>query len=255
MRTLTDYAMNESLRVKWVIRNGKRTKKWVTTKKGKYRVEMDAGGHPHEVRITAKEKRNRKLGQRRGKAKRLAKIGQIELRRKKSFVARKNQGMKYIPDLLGAVGNAVKKVVKTAKSGLDKVKRTLHPTNESLLCEAPHSLLFTDGTGKEWYWDFYAELVDDSSWLEQIIDIYTKHQIISLNPDHASAATIYNMSDGIVDEITDNLIDAGMIFASMVAQAYVKADPDLKERFRNSVPAKLFNTFIPYINRYEVKMG
>ena len=249
MKNLSDYMINESLRVKWVVRNGKRKKKWITTKKEHYRVEYDSAGNPHEVRITAAERRRRKLGQRKGKLKRLAKVGVIEMKRKKSFVARKNQGMQYnkkLPDIVLSRGPG---------GHIPSLPKTIHPTNESLLCEAPHSLLFTDGTGKEWYWDFYAELVDDSSWLEQIIDIYTKHQIISLNPDHASAATIYNMSDGIVDEITDNLIDAGMIFASMVAQAYVKADPDLKERFRNSVPAKLFNTFIPYINRYEVKMG
>ena len=249
MKNLSDYMINESLRVKWVVRNGKRKKKWITTKKENYRVEYDSAGNPHEVRITAAERRRRKLGQRKGKLKRLAKVGVIEMKRKKSFVARKNQGMQYnkkLPDIVLSRGPG---------GHIPSLPKTIHPTNESLLCEAPHSLLFTDGTGKEWYWDFYAELVDDSSWLEQIIDIYIKHQIISLNPDHASAATIYNMSDGIVDEITDNLIDAGMIFASMVAQAYVKADPDLKERFRNSVPAKLFNTFIPYINRYEVKMG
>lgn len=249
MKNLSDYMLNETLRVKWVVRNGKRKKKFVSTKKGQYRVEYDSAGNPHEVRITAAERRRRKMGQRKGKLKRLAKVGVIEMKRKKSFVARKNQGMQYnkkLPDVVlsrGPGGHVPSKPM------------TLHPTNESLLCEAPHALLFTDGTGKEWYWDFYAELVDDSSWLEQIIDIYTKHEIISLNPDHSSAATIYNMSDTIVDEITDNLIDAGMIFANMVALAYVKADDDLKERFRNSIPAKLFNTFIPYINKYEVKMG
>ena len=249
MKNLSDYMLNETLRVKWVVRNGKRKKKYITTKKGTHRVEYDSAGNPHEVRITAAERRRRKMGQRKGKLKRMAKVGVIEMKRKKSFVARKNQGMQYnkkLPDIVTARGPG---------GHIPSKPMALHPTNESLLCEAPHALLFTDGTGKEWYWDFYAELVDDSSWLEQIIDIYTKHQIISLNPDHSSAATIYNMSDTIVDEITDNLIDAGMIFANMVAMAYVKADDDLKERFRNSVPAKLFNTFIPYINKYEAKMG
>ena len=248
MRTLEDYVLNEALRVKWVVRNGKRKKKYVTTKKGTHRVEYDAQGNPHEKRITASERRKRKLGQKKGKLKRLAKIGTIELKRKKSFITRRNQGMNYnkkIPDIVVARGPDGHKAAGP---------QTLHPTNESLLCEAPHALLFTDGTGKEWYWDFYAELVDDSSWLEQIIDIYTKHQIISLNPNQSSAATIYNISDGIIDDITDNLMDAGMIFNNMVAYAFVTADEDLKERFRNSIPAKLFNVFIPYIQKYEQKV-
>ena len=67
MRTLEEYALNEALRVKWVIRKGKRKKKYVTTRKGKYRVEYDANGNPHEKRITATERRKRKIRQRRGK--------------------------------------------------------------------------------------------------------------------------------------------------------------------------------------------
>ena len=74
MENLEDYALNEALRIKWVVRNGKRVKKWVTTKKGRYRVAFDKDGNPKEVRITATERRKRKIGQRRGKLKRESRI-------------------------------------------------------------------------------------------------------------------------------------------------------------------------------------
>ena len=32
--------LSEALKVKYVVRNGKRKKKWVTTKKGKYKVKV-----------------------------------------------------------------------------------------------------------------------------------------------------------------------------------------------------------------------
>ena len=52
-------------------------------------------GNPREVRITAKERRNRKLGQRKGKIKRQAKMNLIKMKQKKSFKARQNMGMAY----------------------------------------------------------------------------------------------------------------------------------------------------------------
>ena len=56
--------LDEALKKKFVIRNGKRVVKWVTTRKGKYRVQIDRkSGQPKEVFITNKERINRKKGQ------------------------------------------------------------------------------------------------------------------------------------------------------------------------------------------------
>lgn len=85
--------LDESLKKKFVVRNGKKVAKWKTTKAGKYRVEYDENGKPREVRITAKERINRKKGQKKGKIKRKAKIASIEKKRKRSFIARKNVGL------------------------------------------------------------------------------------------------------------------------------------------------------------------
>ena len=73
-----DY-LNEAIKYKYVVRRNKRVKKAKTNRPG-YRIEYDANGNPREVRITAKEKRNRKLGQRKGKIKRNAKMNLIKLK-------------------------------------------------------------------------------------------------------------------------------------------------------------------------------
>lgn len=85
--------LDEALKKKFVVRNGKRVAKWKSTKAGKYRVEYDENGKPKEVRITAKERINRRKGQKKGKLKRQAKIDNIEKKRKRSFIARKNVGL------------------------------------------------------------------------------------------------------------------------------------------------------------------
>ena len=87
--------LSEALKRKFVVRNGKRVAKWKSTRQGKYRVEYDENGRPREVRITAKERLNRKKGQRKGKIKRKAKEDAIERKRKRSFIARKNVGLEY----------------------------------------------------------------------------------------------------------------------------------------------------------------
>lgn len=111
-------SMDEALKKKFVIRNGKRVAKWKTTRQGKYRVELDANGTPREVRITAKERINRKKGQRKGKIKRKAKANTIEMKRKRSFIARKNVGLKYnkeIPDINTERDKALTKLKRVPK--------------------------------------------------------------------------------------------------------------------------------------------
>ena len=86
--------LEESIKMKWVVRNGKRVRKVKTTKQGKYRIQYDSNGKPREVRITAKERMKRKLGQRKAKIKRKAQTAKIERKRERSFITRKNSGLK-----------------------------------------------------------------------------------------------------------------------------------------------------------------
>lgn len=117
-------SMDEALKKKFVVRNGKRVAKWKTTRQGKYRVEYDANGTPKEVRITSKERVNRKKGQRKGKIKRKAKENTIEMKRKRSFIARKNVGLKYnkeLPDVNSERDKALTKF-KRAPKDIDNLK-------------------------------------------------------------------------------------------------------------------------------------
>lgn len=115
-------SMDEALRRKFVVRDGKRVAKWKSTRAGKYRVEYDNNGKPKEVRITAQERRNRRKGQRRGKIRRKAKEGQIERKRRRSFIARRNVGLKdynkALPDKVASRTKAVRKPVDTEERGL-----------------------------------------------------------------------------------------------------------------------------------------
>lgn len=93
--------LDEALKIKYVVRNGKKVKKWKTDRQEKYRVEYDVNGKPREVRITNKERRKRRMGQIKGKLKRKAKDGLIQKKREHSFKQRKNMGLDYnkkIPD-------------------------------------------------------------------------------------------------------------------------------------------------------------
>lgn len=75
--------LDEALHVKYVIRKGKKKKKWKSDKPG-FKIQYDKNGIPHEKRITGAERRHRKLGQRTGKIKRAAIQGKIQLRQQLS---------------------------------------------------------------------------------------------------------------------------------------------------------------------------
>lgn len=240
--------LSEALKVKYVVRNGKRKKKWVTTKKGKYRVEYE-NGQPKEVRITAGERRRRKIGQRKGKLKRKAKVGIIELRRRKSFIARRNAGMAYnkkIPDIVTSRGP------NGHIPDVDKIK-TLHPVRESYLMESPHSYLFSDDEGNDYFWDFYSEIAGGYEWLQQVIDIYTKHEIVSLEKDanNSEYGDVIEIPPEYISEITENLV-SNLEFLCVAAKDFIDAPKDVQNAFMDKVPAKLFMAMQPYIRKMEL---
>jgi len=67
-----------------VIRNGERMVLVKTRKEG-YRIEYDAKGVPHEVRIKPKEQLARELGQVTAQEQRDARMGEIQRKRKESI--------------------------------------------------------------------------------------------------------------------------------------------------------------------------
>lgn len=118
--------LNESLVRKKVIRKGKKKVKIMSTKKN-YRIQY-VNGKPKEVRITAKERRKRKIGQRKGKIKRNAKKAIIKAKRDRSFIARKSQGLSHYnlknPDKQTYEYKPVQKQKKSSE-------HTLHPKSSS----------------------------------------------------------------------------------------------------------------------------
>lgn len=249
--TLSDLlndCLTEALKKKYVVRNGKRVAKWVTSKKDKYKVEYDANGQPKEVRITAGERRRRRMGQKKGKLKRKAKVGLIELRRRKSFIARRNAGMAYnkkLPDIVLSRGPNGK--MPSAKP------KTLYPVRESTLNESPHSYLFSDNEGYDYFWDFYSELAGGYEWLRQVIDIYTKHEIVSIEKDanNSEYGDVIEIPKEYLAEITENLV-SNLEFLCVAAKDFVDAPKELRNRFMNAIPAKLFVAMQPYIRKMEL---
>ena len=208
--------MNEALFVKYVVRGNKKVKKWKTTRPGKYRVEYDENGKPREVRITAAERRNRKLGQRKGKIKRAAKMDLIKRKQEKSFTARKNMGMakynKKRPDInVSRDGeNPKKSLYASYKKLAAKTKdKLLAPKfegfcggfqnylQESILRAWPEGIIWSDYTkGIDIGWDWCQEATEDGEWLKQLVTLYKFGYIETLRDDRNKPAN----EDGFISQ-------------------------------------------------------
>lgn len=257
--------LTEALKKKRVVRHNKAVWKWKTTRPGKYRVEYDANGKPKEVRITAKERKNRKLGQRKGKIKRAAKMKMIELKRKKSFKARVNMGLAYnkkLPDIVQNRKPYVPKV-QTAKG-----EKFLAPKfegfcsgfqdylDENLLLEWPEGIIWSDETkGIDICWDFCSEETpEDGEWLYQLVSLYKYGYMDTLRDDRNQPTNeegiISNphieFSSAQVADITDNLCyDNGFIQQAYYDIQLIK-DEKLLADLQKYVPYKLWDKIVNF---------
>lgn len=110
--------LDEKLVMKPVIRDGKKIKHWVTNKPG-YRVQYDKNHQPREVKISAAEKKNRKLAQKKAAAKRKSEMNLLQKKRLKSFKIRDQLHLDYDkenPDIVTARldGDKIKSDIKGA---------------------------------------------------------------------------------------------------------------------------------------------
>ena len=83
--------LDESVKKKFVIRNGKKVTKFVTNKPNT-RIEMQ-NGRPKEIRMMPQEMLKRKRAQKRAQIRRKSKINKMQLKRKKSLKKRKMMGL------------------------------------------------------------------------------------------------------------------------------------------------------------------
>jgi len=255
-----DY-LNEALKVKYVVRDRKKVKKYKTTRPGKYKVQYDANGKPHEVRLTTKEKRNRHIGHIKGKIKLQSKMQLAKKRQKMSMVARQNMGIKYnkkLPDI-----NLNRTPYVPVKKQMDKEKdKLLSPkfTNfhesfqdyldEQLLLEWPQGIIWSDETkGIEIGWDFCQEATENGEWLRQLVDLYKYGFMKTLRDDRNQPANedgfisnpYIEFSDAQIEDITDTLCyDWGFLTAVRVDFKDIK-DEQLLADLEKYLPKRLMD--------------
>lgn len=221
--------LDEKLVRKYVIRNGKRTWKWTTTRKGKYRVQIDKKtGQPKEVFITAMEKINRKRGQQKAAIKRKAKQKTISCLRKRAFRVRRNQGMKYNTGLIR------RKLTREEQNALKINHSLIHPDmmkeQYRLICESPWPEILPD-----FIWDFLAEV--DPAWLTQLISLYTDKEMESLTPNK-NEVEVLTVTDEELKVITKNLIK-DKIFLGLARHDFKNLTEEEQEVFLSVVPEEL----------------
>lgn len=225
--------LTETLKKKIVIRNGKRKKKWVTTNPEKYDIVCDNEGNPREVpKNKALDKKKsliakvvQKVAKNKGKAK-----------RKASFNARKRMNIEYnkeLPDIVRSRGPGGH-----VPGG---------PMKESFLNEAPHTYLYSDDE-KDHIWDFYAEIRNDCSWLLDVVSIYRDHKLMTVDGGKQEDEDVLDIPEEALPEITDNLM-FNIEFLLIAAKDFVRAPEDIKNLFKNNIPAKLYNALKPYIDK------
>lgn len=221
--------LDEALKKKFVIRNGKRVVKWVTTRKGKYRVQIDRkSGQPKEVFITNKERINRKKGQKKAAIKRKAKQKSISRLRKKAFKVRHAQGMEY------NTKNFKKKLSKEDLKDIKLSHSLLHPNmmreQAELLCESPWPEILPG-----FVWDFFAEY--DPCWLMQLVTLYKFHEMESVVKGRNEVET-FTVSPGELDTITKNLM-SDIVFKGFARTDFKNLSDVEKEQFLAVVPQEL----------------
>lgn len=222
--------LDEKLVKKFVVRNGKRTWKWTTTRKGKYRVQIDKKtGQPKEVFITAMEKINRKRGQKKAAIKRKAKQKAISRLRKRAFRVRRNQGMHY-----NTGAGPRKKLSKEEQAALKINHSLIHPDmmkeQFDLICESPWPEILPD-----FVWDFFAEL--DPAWLMQLVTLYTFKEMESVAKNR-NEMEVLQVTDDELKVITKNLMK-DRVFLGLARHDFKNLTDVEQEEFLAVVPDEL----------------
>lgn len=253
---LTD--LDEALKVKYVVRKNKKVKKWKTDKAG-WRVEYDANGKPREVRMTAKEKKNRRFGQKTGKIKRAAKMGLIKMKQKKSFIARKNLGLPYnkkVPD----VNLNRKPYVPVKKDKLLSPSFTEgfcdYVKDRGLLLEWPENVIWSDDTkGVDIGWDWCSETTpEDGGWLKQLAMLYKHGTLMTLRTDrnqpefedgYMSQPYLY-FDKAQLEDITDNLMSDWGFLQTANHDLGLVDDEKLLKDLKEHLPRRLWNRIVNF---------
>ena len=220
-------------------------------------------GKPREVRMKAAEKRKRRIGQKKGKIKRKAKMGLIKKKQLKSFKARKNMGIAYnkkVPDI-----NLNRKPYEPVKNPWKSKDKPLAPSfnenfkeylDEQMLLEWPENIIWSDSTkGIEIGWDWCSEETpEDGEWLSQLVLLFRYGALKTLRPDRNNLGN----DDGFItqpylyfdkpqlEDIADNLmLDWAFLSVAHNDLKLIKDEKLLKD-LETYVPSRLWKKIVEY---------
>ena len=228
--------LDEKMYFDYKTRDGKRVKKWHTTREN-YRIQINKKtGQPKEVYISPTERLKRKIGQRKAAIKRKSKQRNITAKRLKSFGVRTKAGMRY-----NTKGHIAKDRGKIGKGDYDRENAGLYPNMlESLLLEWPHIEILPDI-----FWDFYSEVDDtDSTWIMQLADLCSTFEMHSLRegePGDQNNCPEAGTHDGIIKITPDELdqvllsISSETLAMNAIAHAYKNLSAEDREVFDSAL--------------------
>lgn len=242
--------LNEVLKVKYVVRDNERIKKWVSDRPEMFKVQYDKYGNAKEVRIEPQERLNRKLGQRTARLKRGAKQSVITKKRKKSFSSRKNVGLaKYNKKAPAKVinrdpYNLKKESTKTQNFLTSNFKESFgRYLEKSLLLESPHQ--YYEKGDFEFLWDWCSEGRDDinvGDWMWQFVDLYKNGYMKSVRKDRNTDyedLTVF-VDEEHRDEIVEDLIN-NVFHQKIIKNDYINnSSPELKHQMNVYLPKFFF---------------
>ena len=256
-----DSEMNESIYTVWVYRNGKKVKKFKSTKAPQYKIQVDSEtGKPKEVRIGAGERKAMQIRNRRGAIKRRAKSDVINKKRERSLRVgygsgkgyhdkptqvnyRRSKGEVVASDEKAKEQNGKGIIASVADFLKKNATKLIHPAKKKLkeqyLFETPW-IEFTDDIA----WDFCSEAGwENGRWLLQLINIYDRIAQKSLRSDRNDDMQYLRLVS-VPDETITKALLRDFAFCNMAHHSFYDLSDEEQEAIKNVVPYEVYDMLV-----------
>lgn len=256
-----DSEMNESIYTVWVYRNGKKVKKYKTTRAPQYKIYVDPETKkPTEKRIGAGERKAMQIRNKRGAIKRKAKAGYIAKQRERSLRVGYGHGKGYNTDKptqvnyrreMGQVVPSDEKAKRQGKGIIASIKdfiaknapKLIHPAKKKLkeqfLFESPW-VEFTDDLA----WDFCSEAGwENGQWLLQLVNIYNRVAQPSLRDDRNEDIQQLRLLSVPDATITKALL-RDMAFCNMAHHSFHLLSDEEQGMIADAVPYEVYDMLV-----------
>lgn len=253
--------LNESIYTVWVYRNGKKVKKYKTTRAPQYKIYVDPETKkPIEKRIGAGERKQMQIRNRRGALKRRAKSAFISKQRERSLRVGYGRGKGYhdkptqvnyrremgqkVPSDEKAKQQNGKGVIASIADFLKKnAPKLIHPAKKKLkeqfLCETPW-VEFTDDIA----WDFCSEAEWESGrWLLQLVNIYDRIAQPSLRDDRNDDIGLLRLVS-VPDETITKALLRDFAFCNLAHHSFLVLSDEEQEMIRDAVPVEVYSMLV-----------